>query len=113
MRAIVLLGAVALVSSSGADADDHPPDGLVVFVNSSSSGVSINVDGSSVCSISPGDRCSTILAGDFSSDAHSVSASSNGRTWSDKIKVSDCHANWFGTKTYTFRDDSVPFECVK
>lgn len=112
--AATFIGAAAVLfsASSVANASDHPPDGLVVFVNTSSSSVDVSVDGSSVCSIAPGDQCSTIMAGDYSSE-HTVSAVSGGHRWSDKIKVSECHANWFGTKTYTFRDDKVPFECAE
>ena len=54
-----------------------------------------------------------MLVGDDDDFKHMVSAATGGRTWSDKVSVSDCHWNWLGTKTYTFRDDHVPFECVE
>jgi hypothetical protein len=113
MRSSVLLCAAALVSPSAALAQDHPADGLVVFINSSSSTVTVMVDGTSICSLDPDEKCSTVLTGDDADYKHLASASTNGRTWTDKISVSDCHWNWLGTKTYTFRDNGVPFECAK
>ena len=112
MRAMFLLWLSMLAASASAQTTSRPPDGLVIFINSSSAPVTVSVDGSYVCTIAPGNRCSTVLGGDLQSE-HSVSAESNGRSWSDRIKAWECHANWNGTKTYTFRDDSVPFDCVK
>ena len=90
---------------------DHPQDGLVVFVNSSSTAVTVSVDGEIVCSIEPGDSCSTVLGGTDPDVEHLVHGDMGSNSWDDKIKISECHWNWNGTKTFTFTDEHVPFEC--
>lgn len=111
-RAAALVLAAIAATAVSAKAATHPPDGLVVFVNASSASVAVSVDGGFLCAIAPGSRCTTVLTGDVAAQ-HTVSAASGGNNWSDSIKISECHANYLGTKTFTFRDDSVPFSCEK
>jgi hypothetical protein len=106
------IAAIASTMPVAASAADAPVEGLLMFRNDSSATVSISVDGSSLCSMAPASNCSTVLTGDPGA-YHSVAATSNGRSWSDRIRISECHWNYQGTKTYTFRDSGVPFTCVQ
>ena len=109
---LIVSGLVASVgAASFVRAADHQPDGLVQFVNNSSNSVAVSVDGSPVCTVNPGTSCSTQLSGSDADAKHAVHADTSGRSWDDRVAISECHWNWAGTKTFTFTDTSVPFDC--
>lgn len=66
-----------------------------------------------MCSIEPGETCSTVLGGTDADAENLVHGDTGSNSWDDKINISECHWNWNGTKTFTFTDDNVPFECKK
>lgn len=109
---VICVGAVAIVSNTHAAlGDDHPPDGLVVFVNAGSDSVTVSVDGAIACTIEPGSTCSAVLNGTDSDMKHPLHADMGSRTWDDSIRISECHFNWMGPKTFTFSDENVSFAC--
>ncbi len=112
-RNLICAAAIVFADAAGpAFAEDYPAEQAgVLFITSSSNTVTVSVDGETVCTLAPDERCSTALKGSDPDAAHPVHGEWSGSTWDDKIQISECHWNFLGLKTYTFTDEKVPFEC--
>src|SRR6185295_8004376 len=79
----------------------------VLFINASSNTVTVSVDGETACTLAADERCSTVLRGSDPDAEHPVHGEWSGASWDDKIKISECHWNFLGIKTYTFTDEKI------
>jgi len=91
----------------------HYADNEVVqFVNQMSDVVSVRVDGADACQLAPGESCTARLSGTDADVRHDVHAETASGTWDDTVKISECHWNWQGLKTFTFTDERTSFDCA-
>lgn len=114
-KAAQILKAIPAPAATSAPSRPEKPDvsGLIEFSNSSSYTAFVSVDRVQVCVLNPGDSCSYSLTGD-SERKHGVHiVNSVNQTYDDPvgIKISGCHWNWNGTKSYYINDRGVNFKC--